>query len=130
MDADTSQPGLRFSPGQIWTFHQDPGEPEATLTVLLVETTPSPMEVVHVSVSALRVHDGVAAVGHLPIAGDALRRSVVALVGTNDAPPDLGGYEHWRSAKGGVFTKRMSDVLGFVREAVERSNPPNSQGTP
>jgi hypothetical protein len=52
------------------------------------------------------------------------------MIGTDDAPPDLGGYEHWRSAKGGVFTKRMSDVLGFVREAVERSNPPNSQGTP
>jgi hypothetical protein len=121
MDADTSPPAHRFSPGQIGTFHQDPGEPEATLTVLLVETTP--LEVVHVSVSALRVNGTVAAVGHLPIAGDALRRSVVAMIGTNDAPPDLGGYEHWRSAKGGVFTKRMSDVLGFVREAVERSNP-------
>jgi hypothetical protein len=128
MDADTSPPAHRFSPGQMWTFHQDPGEPEATLTVLLVETTPQ--EVVHVSVSALRVNGTVSAVGHLPIAGDALRRSVVALVGTDDAPPDLGGYEHWRSAKGGVFTKRMSDVLRFVREAVERSNPSNSQGTP
>jgi len=50
---------------------------------------------------------------------------VVKLVGTESATPDLGGYEAWRRAKGGVFTTSvsdamMSDAMSFVRQAIER----------
>jgi len=33
---------------------------------------------------------------------------------------DLGGYETWKSAKGGVFTTTVSEAMSFVRQAVER----------
>jgi len=109
-----------FSPGQVWTFHLDSGEPAATLTILKVETLEKIGEVVHISVSAVRMPGGVTSIGHLPMSRDALERSVVKLVRTENGPPDLGGYETWKSAKGGVFTTTVSEAMSFVRKAVER----------
>jgi hypothetical protein len=109
-----------FAPGQVWTFHLDPGEPAATLTILKVETLEKLGDVVHISVSAVRVPGGVTGIGHLPMSRSALDRSVVKLVGTEDRPPDLGGYETWKSAKGGVFTTSVSEAMNFVRQAIER----------
>jgi hypothetical protein len=109
-----------FRPGQVWTFHLDSGEPAATLTVLKVETLEKVGEVVHISVSAVRVPGGVTSIGHLPMSRDALDRSVLELVRTEKKPADLGGYESWKSAKGGVFTTSVSEAMSFVRQAIER----------
>jgi hypothetical protein len=118
MSADTSS--QKFSPGQVWTFHLDPGEPAATLTVLKVEKIEKLGEVVHISVSAVRVPGGVTRIGHLPMSSAALDKSVVELVRTDGAPADLVGYEQWKRAKGGVFTTSVSDAMSFVRQAIER----------
>jgi hypothetical protein len=75
---------------------------------------------VHTSVSAVRVPGGITSIGHLPMSRDALDRSVVKLVRTENAPPDLGGYETWKSAKGGVFTTSVSEAMSFARQAIER----------
>lgn len=120
MAADTRFQTTKFSPGQVWTFHLDPSEPQATLTILKVETLEKLGEVVHISVSAVRVPGGVTRIGHLPMSGAALRNSVVELVGTDNAPADLGGYEQWKRAKGGVFTTSVSDAMSFVRQTIER----------
>jgi hypothetical protein len=120
MAADADSKMHQFSPGQVWTFHLDASEPAATLTVLKVETLEKLGEVVHISVSAVRVPSGVTRIGHLPISIAALEKSVVALVGTDNAPADLAGYEQWKRAKGGVFTVSVSEAMSFVRNAIER----------
>ena len=121
MATDSGSQAHDFRPGQVWTFHLDPSEPAATLTVLKVETLEKLGIVVHISVSAVRVPGGVTSVGHLPMARAALDKSVVKLVRIDSAPPDLGGYEEWKRAKGGVFTTSVSDAMSFVRQAIERT---------
>lgn len=118
--ADDDSQKHDFSPGQVWTFHLDAREPAATLTVLKVETLERIGDVVHISVSAVRVPGGATRIGHLPMSRAALDKSVVKLVRIESASPDLGGYEQWKSAKGGVFTKSVSEAMSFVRQAIER----------
>lgn len=118
--ADTNSQKHDFSPGQVWTFHLDTGEPAATLTILKVESLEKVGDVVHISVSAVRVPGGVTRIGHLPISRAALDKSVKELVRTDSAPTDLGGYEQWKRAKGGVFTTSVSDAMSFIRQAIER----------
>lgn len=120
MGADAASQKHDFSPGQVWTFRLDAGEPAATLTVLKVGTLEKVGDVVHISVSAVRVPSGVTRIGHLPMSRAALDKSVIELVRTDKAPPDLGGYEAWKNAKGGVFTTSVSDAMSFVRQAIER----------
>lgn len=118
--ADTNSQKHDFNPGQVWTFHLETGEPAATLTVLKVETLEKVGDVVHISVSAVRVPGGVTRIGHLPMSRVALDKSVIALVRIDSAPADLGGYEQWKRANGGVFTTSVSDAMSIVRQAIER----------
>jgi hypothetical protein len=120
MAADSTAKTHQFSPGQVWTFHLDRSEPPATLAVLKVETLEKLGEVVHISVSAVRVPGGVTRIGHLPMSSAALGKSVVELLRTESTPPDLGGYEQWKRANGGVFTTSVSEAMSFVRQAIER----------
>jgi hypothetical protein len=120
MAADIASTKHDFKPGQVWTFQLDPSEPAATLTILKVETLEKIGDVVHISVSAVRVPGGVTRIGHLPLSRAAVEKSVVELIRTDSAPTDLGGYEAWKSAKGGVFTTSVGDAMSFVRQAIER----------
>ena len=119
MASDANQQKHDFVPGQVWTFRLDASEPVATLTVLKVETIQKIGDVVHISVSAVRVRDGVTRIGHLPMSRAALDKSVLELVKTDTARADLGGYEQWKRAKGGVFTTSVSEAMSFVRQAIE-----------
>jgi len=109
-----------FVPGQVWSFRLAASEPDATLTVLKVETLDKIGEVVHISVSAVRGPNGVTKIGHLPMSWNALDRSVLNRVAYDPAPPDLGGYSAWKRAKGGVFTYSVSDAMATVRQALEQ----------
>ena len=120
MAADSNTQNHDFSPGQVWTFYLDPSEPAATLTVLKVETLEKIGDVVHISVSPVRVPGRVTRIGHLPMSRAALDKSVIELVKTDSAPAELGGYEQWKRAKGGVFTTSVSDAMSFVRQAIGR----------
>lgn len=120
MGADAASQRHHFSPGQVWRFRLDAGEPPATLTILKVETLEKLGDVVHISVSAVRVPGGVTQIGHLPMSKAALDESVIELVRTDKSPVDLKGYETWKRAKGGVFTTTVSDALSFVRQAMQK----------
>ena len=104
-----------FEPGQVWTFRLDKTEPASTLTVLKVESLPKHGDVVHISVSAFRVPEGVTSIQHLPMTRDAVKRSVLTLVRTESSPPDLVGYETWARANGGVFKTNVEDALRIIR---------------
>jgi hypothetical protein len=105
-----------FEPGQVWTFRLDKSEPASTLTVLKVESLPKHGKVVHISVSAIRVPEGVTSIQHLPMSQDAIERSVLTLVRTERSPPDLAGYDTWARAQGGVFKTSVEDALRVIRD--------------
>ena len=118
--------GSTFRPGQVWRYHTRPGEDSSTLTVLRVETHPTAGVVVHIAVDGVRVRTpagGTATeLGHLPLAEEALRRSVTEKV-RDGAPTDRGmeGYREWRRAfdagRGGVFTTTVAECVDFVERA-------------
>ena len=110
-----------FEPGQVWTFRLDESEPASTLTILKVESLPKHGDVVHVSVSAFRVPEGVTNIAHLPMSQDAMERSVLTMVQANSPPQDLGGYETWAKAHGGVFRTSVEDALRIIREKLAQS---------
>ena len=115
--ADTSAQKPEFSPGQVWTFQLDTTEPPATLTVLKVATLEEGGEVVFISVSATRMPSGVVKNLHFPMARDALERSVVSLVRTDEVTFDLRQYETWKRLSGYLYTTSVSEAMEFVRES-------------
>jgi hypothetical protein len=119
MAAETASKEEGFSPGQVWTFKLDPSEPAATLTILKVEKLEKIGDVVHISVSAVRVPGGVMRINHLPFSRKALEKSVVKLVGAESVPSELPGYETWKRANGGVFKTSVSDAMTVVRQSIE-----------
>lgn len=63
MATDSPSQKRDFIPEQVWTLHLDPSEPAATLTILKVETLEKIGDVVHISVSGVRVPGGVTRIG-------------------------------------------------------------------
>lgn len=55
-------------------------------------------------------------VGHRPFEQSALKESVGELLGTGSAPaPEFEtGYQHWKSANGGVYTLHVDQVLAGI----------------
>ena len=121
--------GSTFKPGQVWHYRTRPGEEASTLEVLKVETHPRTGIIVHIAVSGVRVRtpsgEYTNEIGHLPVAEDALRRSVTTKV-RDGAPTDRGteGYGEWRRAfdaeRGGVFTTTVAECVDFVAQAVSQ----------
>jgi hypothetical protein len=106
-----------FSPGQVWTFHLDPSEPAATLTVLKVETLPQLGEVVFISVSATRMPSGILKDLRFPMARAALERSIVSLVRMDEVKFDPRQYEAWKSRSGYLYSTSVSDAMELVRKS-------------
>lgn len=106
----------KFAPGQVWTYHTRPSEPNASLTVLKLESLPKIGLVVHVRLDGIRLHNCSGGpepteIGHAPFAREALDRSVVKLIRTGGVPPFEAGYQNWREACGGVYTITVAEMI-------------------
>lgn len=117
--------------GDCWSYSTRPGEESSFLVIRKIETLPNLGEVIHVSVFDLKIKSPSAPkgfidqAGHLPIAGANVRASLKAQIQRNTQDIDWqGGYRMWREAydagKGGIFTKPVSECLGFLEEALNR----------
>jgi hypothetical protein len=118
-----------FAVGQRWHYQTRPQEPESTLVVGKVESSPELGDVVHVSVFGLAIVSPQAPGGvtreiqHMPFAASALRGSVTRRAGIGAAPARFeGGYAQWRAAvdagKGGVYTLSVRDAVQTVEDAI------------
>jgi hypothetical protein len=120
-----------LQPGQEWTYLTRPGEERSRLRVLLTESTPAGDDVVHVRVDEVRVVNPAAAkgyatwIGHVPMTRGAFDHSVLELVDTTAEPPDLEGYEAWRSSGGGVFTQPLRDIISYIEDVLRQGHPPS-----
>lgn len=117
--------------GECWSYSTRPGEESSFLVIRKIEILPKLGEVIHVSVFDLRIKSPSAPkgftdqAGHLPIAEANVRASLNAKVQKKIPNVDWSeGYRMWREAydagKGGVFTKPVSECVGFMEEALAR----------
>ncbi len=113
--------------GQCWSYAARPGEEDSFLMIRKIETLSRVGEVVHISVFGLKIKNPAAPkgytdqAGHLPISVTSLRGSLKEKV--QRKIPDVNwqeGYQMWLEAEGGVFTKPVSDCVGFMEEAINR----------
>lgn len=117
--------------GESWSYATRPGEEDSFLVIRKIETLPKLGEVIHISVFDLKIKSPSAPkgftdqAGHLPIAGANLRASLKERI--QKKIPDVDwreGYRLWREAydagRGGVFTKPVSECVGFMEEALNR----------
>lgn len=117
--------------GQVWRYFNRPGEDSSFLVITRVESYPKIGEVVHIRLDGLRIANplhpsGVSEeIGHLPFAGDAVRRSVTVLIRDDEPPPeDDEGYRTWQKAfkkgEGGVFTIPVAEVVEGMEQALRQ----------
>jgi len=111
--------------GDCWSYATRPGEEASYLVIRKIEMLPAIGEVVHISVFELKIKSPAAPkgytdqAGHLPISGVSLRGSLKAKVQKEIPSVDWQkGYKMWLEAKGGVFTKPVSECIGFIEEAI------------
>jgi hypothetical protein len=117
----TAAPASKYHPGQVWSFKTPSDQPDAKLTILLVESYPKIGTVVHIAVSGVHLPHGNTTVPHMPFAESAIDQSVTALVQESGPVPDFHeGYTHWKQAKGGVFTISVAEGIDFVRKGLEQ----------
>jgi hypothetical protein len=114
-----------FAVGQVWKYVTLEDDEESTLTIVGIENMPWQGEarvVVHISITGLTPRSGAeipqGMIRHVPLALEALERSVTELVGTTgELPPFQEGYAEWERAKGGWFTVSVAEVVELVRQA-------------
>jgi hypothetical protein len=111
----------KYHPAQVWSFKTPSDQPDAKLTILLVESHPKIGTVVHIAVSGVHLPHDNTTVPHMPFAESAIDQSVISLVQESGPVPDFHeGYSHWQHAKGGVFTISVAEGLEFVRKGLEQ----------
>jgi hypothetical protein len=104
-----------FAVGQVWTFHLDPTEPPATLTVIYVETLEKIGEIVFVSVSVARTATGVTHDLRLPFLKAALDESVIKIVGTKAETMYPRQYDTWKAHGAKFWTRSVNETLKMLR---------------
>src|SRR5206468_1347317 len=96
-----------------------------------VEAAPKLGQIVHIHVNGLRLRNKRAPgglsdqVGHMPYAGDALRKSLTKLESSNAPLPAFeDGYRHWRGAfdkgEAGVWTAPVSEAIAGMESAMNQ----------
>jgi hypothetical protein len=119
---------MRYAAGQVWKYHNRPGEDGSRLTVLRIDTEPGYGNIVHIAVSGLSIRapqapDGhIREMSHLPFAEDAVDQSVTDLVETLLKPPSSDGYSVWQEAfdkgEAGVFTVPLGHLVTLTEQSM------------
>ena len=106
----------KFVPGQVWSFKSREFEPDATVTILKIESLPKIGEIIHVRVDGIRLRNCTGGpepttVQHAPFTREAIERSAGKLMRTG-AVPDFGdGYAEWKAHCGGVYTITVIEMV-------------------
>lgn len=111
--------------GDCWTYNTRPGEEASFLVIRKIEHLPKLGDVVHISIFGLRIKNPTAPrgytdqAGHLPISESSLKASLKERIKKEIPEVDWQeGYKMWIDAKGGAFTKPVSDCVDFMEEAI------------
>jgi hypothetical protein len=122
----SDQSASKFCAGQVWSFKTPPGQLNAKLTVLRVESGGKLGTIVHIALSGVSYGNGQTTIQHLPFSESAVEQSVTALEDESGPIPDFAeGYRVWREAfdagKAGVFTITVAEAYDAVTRIVRES---------
>lgn len=122
---------MKYSVGQIWNYETRRGEEKSTLKILKIENYSETGNVVHISISGLKIKNPVSPTGyaenfsHIPISEEVLDKSVTNLKNETHKKPDsleLDGYSYWKKefdkGNAGVFTIPVSEIVGKMEESI------------
>ncbi len=121
----------KYQVGEKWKFRSRPGEENATLTIVKVESNAKLGVIVHVSLEGVRIKSAHAPTGfsetvaHMPFAEAAIEKSVTDLVAKVVPLPKFeDGYREWRTAfdnnKGGIFTITVGEGIAFMEKTLNQ----------
>jgi len=130
---EQTAPHSKYEVGQVWKYKTKIGEEQSTIVILKIEHYDSMGNVIHTSVRNLKINNSrnpntfSETINHLPIAEEALDRSVTALVSNNSEIPDFSeGYKYWKEAfdngAGGVFSIEVKDAVKYTEETFSTDN--------
>jgi hypothetical protein len=122
----------KYRTGQVWRFKTRPGEEDATLTVVRVESSEKLGVIVHVSVEGVRIESPGAPGGfsdtlqHCPFSEEAIEESVTTLVGEAETLPAFEeGYRMWREAfdagEASIFSTTVAEAVGAIESAINQN---------
>lgn len=121
----------KFQVGQVWRYHNRPGEDSSAFTILKIEHTKNKETIIHVRAEGLRLSDSKEtndyseAIAHMPFSEDAISKSVTSLIGQiNDLPDFSEGYNLWKAAykkgKAGYFTIELKDAIEGIAKTMNQ----------
>ena len=121
----------KYQVGEKWKFRSRPGDENATLTIVKVESNANLGVIVHVSLEGLHIKSAHAPTGvsesvsHMPFSEAAIERSVTDRVATGVLLPKFeDGYREWRTAfdkgEGGIFTITVGEGIAFVEKTLNQ----------
>ena len=115
----------KYHAGQSWTFHTPADQPNAKLTILLVEAHPQLGTIVHIALSGLSLPNGASSIQHMPFAEAAIDKSVIDVTEENvQVPAFQEGYDQWHQAlergKAGIFSVSVTEGFEVVRQTIEK----------
>jgi len=112
----------KYQVGQVWAYIARPGEEESTATILKIEKLEKLGDVIHVSLTGLRIRNcsggrGPTFVAHLPILRSALERSTTKRLKSNVPLPYFAdGYKQWQENRGGVYTITLREIVQLIED--------------
>jgi len=121
----------KFKVGQVWKYKTRPYEENSVFTIAKVENEPKNGNIVHITVTNLRIRNPHAPsgytdlIGHMPLAENSVAESVTEL---SNKTPDLSayeeGYQDWREAfdsgRGGIWTLPVSECVAAMEEVINK----------
>lgn len=114
----------QFSAGQVWRYHTRQGEESSLITIGHVHEVQG-NKIVHIKFTGLQIRNPKVAGGissilpHAPISEEALRSSVISLVGPDGNLAGIKeGYSQWAAAKGGTFTVPAKEIVNHVEKTL------------
>ncbi len=107
----------RYVAGQVWEYRTRPADSGSLLKIQRVEQDPTLGPIFHISVIGLRLRnqDIDPVLSHTPVSLETLDASVTRLSTKGSTFPDPAeGIAEWRSARGGVFTITVAEIVELV----------------
>lgn len=120
----------RYATGQVWEYRTRPGEEGSLLKIQAIEHDAAAIRgsaIYHISIIGLHLKDPQLApvLAHTPVSRTTLDTSVTRLRADAPAFPDAGpGIAQWRSARGGVYTTSVAEIVAGIDEQTAPPTPP------
>jgi hypothetical protein len=113
-------PPAPYQAGQVWEYQTRPGDEGSLLKIQSIDSDPAYAKVApiyHITVIGVHFHGSpmASAIQHLPVSRHTLDESVTHIHdGEAEFPSADDGIAQWRSAKGGVFTIAVAEIIEVV----------------